>query len=101
MRNLTNNEISNVSGAGIFSALGSMIGANIGSDMNNLSQKISGKEPQNSYVTGALNIGYGIGEFIDNLNNNSKWSDALNNVTTGVGQIIKSAVHNLFNNLGI
>ncbi|MCT6842242.1 MAG: hypothetical protein M3Z93_03805 [Commensalibacter sp.] len=101
MRNLTDNEINNVSGAASFTAIGSLIGSRIGNGLNQLSKNISGKEPEKSYITGAINIGYGIGEFLDNLNNRSVWGDAWNNTQTGITQLINAAVTNSLNDLKI
>lgn len=101
MRDLTNNEINNVSGAASFTAIGSLIGSRIGNGLNQLSKNISGKEPEKSYITGAINIGYGIGEFLDNLNNRAVWEDAWNNTQTGITQLINAAVTNSLNDLKI
>lgn len=96
MRELNTIELDAVSGAGFFSNFGSQLGSAIGNIVDWSSKAINGKAPVASAVTGATNLGTGIGEIVDSLASHSLSGVPQAVQTTGLGitQIVAAAIAN-------
>lgn len=91
MRKLTSNEISNVSGAGIFSDAGKEVGSAIGGLFDSISKAVTGHAPDQSFASVTGEIGEAFGSALDNN---------INTALTGIQQNLNnliSAIHDIGN----
>lgn len=89
MRNLTSNEISNVSGAGIFGDIGKQLGSAIGGIVDSMSGAINGHAPNQAATGAAGQLGQGIGNILD-----GDVLGAVNNMGQGIAGIVAAAKAN-------
>lgn len=96
MRELSNNEISFVSGAGIAGTVGGVVGGLIGSGADVLFSFIAGgKQPATSFKGPATSIGQGLGGMLDSILNPSGFSTALGQLTSGVSSLVQAITTNI------
>lgn len=90
MRVLSSNEVQQVSGAGLFSFMGSKIGEAIGSLVANNNAMNGVQDPNGITVAAGLTLGRGIGGIIDNIFNPFRLSKTISDMGTGI-QLVKLA----------
>lgn len=97
MRELSNNEISFVSGAGILGTVNGVIGGVIGGAVDGLYSFITGKTPAAPLKTPATQIGQGLGNIFDSILNPSGFDPAIQQLFSGVTGLVSSITTNVKN----
>lgn len=90
MRTLNNNEIQAVSGAGLFSMIGSKIGSTVGNIVSNEHAMKGIQDPDGVTLAAGEALGRGIGGIIDNIFNPFRLNKTIAEMGQGI-QLVKLA----------
>ncbi|MEA1062459.1 hypothetical protein [Erwinia sp. HR93] len=90
MRTLNSNELQTVSGAGLFSFIGSKIGGTIANVVANEHAMKGIQDPDGVTIAAGTILGQGIGGIIDNIFNPFRLNKTISDMATGI-QLIKLA----------